>query len=157
MWLWTLAGLMGVGCAAVIVWCVADPPRLPQVSEPASIDGSADDDDAAAVQTVSLEQYQQIWDLDLRQPLYDPPPPPVVTSTPRPQTPTSRPLNVQLVGTIMDSSDSRGIFNVNSQMQIKGLGDQVDGAKIVGITAETVTLLRNGERIVLNLPTKQGL
>ena len=100
----------------------------------------------------------------LRAPLYDPePPPPVSTKPVVPITPPPKPepkLNLTLVGTIIESDKSLAIIaDNNGQFDVKGIGDVLeidpDGIAITNIKPEQVTLTYRGRSTVLILDRKQ--
>ena len=97
----------------------------------------------------------------LRGPLYDPPPPPIaapqVRPTPRPKpTPTLPPLNLTLVGTIIDSEQSLAIIaDAAGNFDVKGVGDSLEltpaGVRIGQIESEVITLEYQGRESTIRL------
>ena len=92
-----------------------------------------------------LASFERAWQLPLRRPLVDPPPPAAVTAR------AVKPgLGVRLIGTIVDGQRPRGVFMVGlANVELKSVGEKAGGAEIVAIDDNTATLTFQGETVIL--------
>ena len=100
----------------------------------------------------SREDVAKLCDRPLRQQLYDPPPPKVEIK-PLP------PLRVELLGTIIEESNSMALVRSETgSVEYKRVGDVVgpieSPAKLVTIDADTITVERATERVTLKVNNK---
>lgn len=114
--------------------------------------------DTAAVERRVLED--RIAAQSLRAPLYDPPPPPVraADAAPRrePASPPTAPLEVTLVGTIIQTDQNLAILADSSgKFDVKGIGETLElspqGITVENIKSEQVTLRFQGRQSTLQL------
>jgi hypothetical protein len=92
----------------------------------------------------TLEDYAVIGRRDLRAPLFDTPP---ATLAPKPPM-----LNVELTGTSVEGANSLAMFRTpDGQIKIAGVGQAIDGAKVVEIKAHSVILRFGSQLIELNV------
>ena len=100
----------------------------------------------------------------LRAPLYDPEPPPVSPTKPKPPAvdiPKTGPrLDWSLIGTIIETNNSLAIIaDANGGFDVKGVGETLelapDGIVITSIQAEQVVLNHQGKTTTLSLERKQ--
>jgi type II secretory pathway component PulC len=99
-----------------------------------------------------LENLQRLASLNLRQPLFDPPPP-----APQPP-PTKTPLAIKLAGTILEAEHSLAILQLpDGKTELKAVGEQCGGATIVRIEQDCVTVSYDGQTVQLTIAApKQG-
>jgi len=100
-----------------------------------------------------LEAFRPIWEIDLRRPLVDPPPP----QKPPPPAPRLPPLRLQLVGTVQESGHSMALLaNPQGVIEVKRVGELLGegraAAEVVAIQAEQVTVRYQNQDIQLRLP-----
>jgi hypothetical protein len=143
-----------VGCAAAAVLVVGWGIRLPAVGErtetkTAAEQPNANEAVANAHNEPSKESFAQLCAVQLRRPLYDPPPPaPEVRQLP--------PLQVQLLGTIIEGENSMAILRseqgkVEYRKQGDAIGPVDSPATVVEIQGDAVVLNRAEERITLRV------
>ena len=147
-----------LGSCAMIYWATAG---LPDYQPNTMIVTS---DERASSEEGSTDQRKpSIVKRELRGPLYDPPPKPVVPKPVVPkQTPKPPPkpkLNWTLVGTLIESGSSVAIVaDETGEFDVKGEGDSLElepqGVQIKSITAEQVTLAFRGAETTLSLDKK---
>jgi hypothetical protein len=99
------------------------------------------------------EDFAQLCDRPLRRPLYDPPPP-------KPEVRQLPPLQVELLGTILEGENSMAILrSEQGQVEYRRKGDSVgpadSPAKLVEIQGDAVLLDRAEERITLKVNSER--
>lgn len=94
-----------------------------------------------------LDQFEALWALNLQQPLYGASVP-VTPTTPAKQ---PMPLSVRLAGTVVEPGHSVAIFVSGGKIILKGVGDQIDQAEVLTITAHGVSLRHRGKEVDLNM------
>jgi hypothetical protein len=104
---------------------------------------------AAKTRFPSRDEVLKLCDRPLRRPLYDPPPP-------KPEVKQLPPLQVELVGTIVEDTNSVALVKTEKgNVEYKRIGDEVgpvEGpAKVIEIKLDEVVLERAAERITLNV------
>lgn len=110
-----------------------------------------------------------VWSRPLLGPLVDPLPPPVVSPpeptvvTPLvPREPTRTPLDVRLVGTILEAGRSMALLADSSgRIHLKRSGETIelpagDTIEVGDILVDQVTVTRRGESVSLTLPPREG-
>lgn len=140
-----LIALLGAGLAATtLLWVV--PLDLPDVGSAAA--GAVSTSAPFCGPAEPLEAYAALWQRDLQQPLYDAPAP----EAPAPPRPA-----VTLLGTAIDPGFTYGIFQTaGGESKLASVGQCVDGAVVVAISADSATL-RLGEReYQLNVVRKEA-
>ena len=101
---------------------------------------------------LSLKEFEPHWNKPLRRPIFDPPP--VVIPPPKKEVPP--PLNVRLVGTIIEPGETVAMLaNARNSLEFKKVGDSWGAGKLLAtITAienSRVTIQYAGETIVLTM------
>jgi hypothetical protein len=110
----------------------------------------------------SLPELEALCQQDLRRPLYDAPPP-VPIAAPPPAPPS--PLPFKLAGTVIEPGRSQALLQMaDGKLQFNRVGDSVggsgtgdNGAQIIEITRESITLKYHGQQQVLSVEKKQPL
>lgn len=106
---------------------------------------------ASGERAPTREDFAQLWDRPLRRALYDPPPPKaVVRELP--------PLNVELLGTIIEAENSMAIVRTEQgRVEYKRVGESIgptdSPASVVEIGPEEIVVERSAERISLHVRT----
>jgi hypothetical protein len=155
--LYAIAGICLLGATGAVYWSTSDisPLRV-------AIDRRESGLPATNVDAMRARANGDEIDLarSLRGPLYDPPPPiaaPQIRPTPRPKpTPTLPPLNLTLVGTIIDPDQSLAIIaDAAGNFDVKGVGDSLEltpaGVRIGHIESEVITLEYQGRESMIRL------
>ena len=143
-----------VGCAVaavlVVAWGAVSPADCDRTETKAAAEQpSAKDVVPNADNEPSKESFAQLCEVQLRRPLYDPPPPaPEVRQLP--------PLQVQLLGTIIEGENSMAILRseqgkVDYRKQGDAIGPVDSPATVVEIQVDAVVLNRAEERITLRV------
>lgn len=98
----------------------------------------------------ALEAYAAIWQRNWKQPLVDPPPPPV----PKVEAPKPPPaLRVKLVGTMIENGTAYGVFlDESKQLKIKAVHETIDGFRIAGIERGKAQLVQGERKVWLEVP-----
>ena len=96
-----------------------------------------------------LEDFAVIYSRDLRKPLFDPKPKRVAKPAPPPP---PKPA-FKLVGTVVEGEDnSLGLFRTrNGETKFKGVGEMIEGAKVLEIREGGVTVQLQGRRIEMKV------
>jgi hypothetical protein len=121
----SLALVAGAGSVVVSAWQI-DPPPIeivtPRVQEL----------NAVAPESPVLNAASPSWERVLRRPLYDPPPPP-----PPQVVVQSRPITVQLIGTVIEPKNSQAFVKQSGgAVELKRVGDQVTPDPADGVVDE---------------------
>lgn len=148
-----LAIVLGVGgCITgtfvAVLWATRVPTTKTSVAP--SVAGSTHPPATAATGDLvppPRDEFAKSWDIPLRRPLYDAPPP-------KPEVRVPPPLAVELLGTIIEGDNSMAIIrSPQGGVEYKRTGDLVgpDGsqASIVEIRGDSIVLDRSEERIIL--------
>jgi len=106
-WLWTIGASMLAAAAGGFARLVTMPLAQPG-SFAASTAGPSTRRASEESSVPTLRSFQPHWSLDLRRPLYDPPPA-VKAEAPKPPPP---PLAVKLAGTVIEPGYSRALLTV---------------------------------------------
>ena len=91
-----------------------------------------------------LASFENLWDRDLRRPLFDPAPAP-----PAPPAAVAPPsLSVRLVGTVTEPGHSQALLMTpEGKLEIKAIGEQSGGAEIVAIDEAGITVRFAGQTL----------
>ena len=96
----------------------------------------------------SLSDFEPIFAMDLRKPLVDPP----KTDPAADALTEDSPLSVRLSGTIIEPGRSVAIFSTGlTKTTIRQVGQEINGAEVVSIESDTVTLRYQGQLRQLKL------
>jgi len=155
--LWLVGSLLWLGVCAALAWGWLDSPELPPVSteraDMAKKQAAESRDSASSVP--DLDRFAAVWSREMQRPLYDPPPeqPP-----PPPPDPPPKPLNIRLLGTMLEPDRRAAMFAVAGEgISVRELGQTVNNgsgdAKILQIEADRVVLEYAGQQRVLTLET----
>ena len=94
-----------------------------------------------------------VWSTSLRRPLVDPPKPVAAAATQAP----APPLTVKLTGTVIEQGRSLAMFvTAAGKIELRGVGEVIEGAKVTEITDEGVRIEHNGRSVMMELPKKEG-
>lgn len=132
--------LLLAALGVMVAWAALSPvPRdLPEA-------GAAPNDDPAGTarddRLPPLAKYAAVYARDLRKPLYDPEPvEKVEESEPTP------PLRIELTGTVVEPGYTYAFFRTRSEpAAMANVGDTVDGAEVVEIASDSVTVRWHGD------------
>jgi hypothetical protein len=70
---------------------------------------------------------------------------------------TAPPLTVKLTGTVIEQGRSLAMFiTAVGKVELKGVGEIINGAKVTEITDAGVRLEHNGRAVMMALPKKEG-
>jgi len=98
-----------------------------------------------------LSAYAVVHARDLRKPLYDPEPIKVVATKPAEPDPP-----VQLIGTVIDTSASFGLFRAKGgQDRFAGVGETVEGAEVLAVAEGSATLRFRGRDMTPKVPKEE--
>jgi hypothetical protein len=97
--------------------------------------------------------FADVAKINLRQPLFDMNVSSQLREAETIESRGSRPA-VNLVGTILEPGHSMGIFiSAAGKTELKTIGEEIDGSKIISIRPATATLIWNNEQVVVAIPT----
>lgn len=152
-WLWIGSAAMGIAAVGVLVmaWVMpyaeAEPDAVMVNVKHAP--KAAHDAVASTVPTAG----DPVWGTSLRRPLVEPPKPTATAET-RAQAP---PLTAKLTGTVIEQGRSLAMFiTAAGKVELKGVGESIEGAQVKEITDRSVRLEHNGRTITMALPKKEG-
>jgi len=122
-------GIASAACALVVVAWRSPPPKvgveIPRIARAGNRATAATKPDT----TISVNPAA--WNRVFRQPLYDPPPPPIQEVVVQP-----RPITVKLVGTVIESDNSQAFLRqASGAVELKRIGDAVTSDKADGVIA----------------------
>lgn len=102
----------------------------------------------AAPQVPPLRVFETVWELNLRTAMYD-------NAAPgRVQERAAFPA--KLSGTIIEPGNSQAMFITATGVEFKSVGDTIADAQVVEITANSVTVLYQGDRLTLVTDNQGG-
>jgi hypothetical protein len=144
--LWTLNLLLAVALAAIAWVAVRGVPRLTAAGE-ALVDPAGQGSAAPHAGVGPLADYLAVADRPLQKPLFDPKPIVAeIKAQPKP------PLRIRLTGTAVDPGYVAAFFTTSQgEMQIARVGETVDGAKVLEITASSATVEWYGDQKQLSV------
>lgn len=96
----------------------------------------------------SLEQFASVWNRDLRRALVD-------AAGAADASPTNQgpPVQFRLVGTVVELGHSYAVLIGSAgRMELKALGESLDGAEVTEIRDGSITVRHNGREVVLQVP-----
>lgn len=97
---------------------------------------------------LTIADFQPLWNLKLRQPLFDPPPAP----PPAPAVVKQPMLAIKLAGIINEPGHCFAMFTMpDGQIEMKAVGDRCGDAEVLSIEDNTVNVRFNGQTIKLKL------
>ena len=114
--------------------------------------------DVARDSKLAIGDFAPVMDMDLRRPLVDQPPPPTaaVHSDDVPPAPPPPP-SFRLAGTIIESGHCMALFTTSTgKTEVKQIGEEMEGAKLLSITDDAATLRWNGREIVVAVDRPAG-
>jgi hypothetical protein len=147
------------GAVGVAAWGLCWPCQVP-AAQPRDRRDSPDDqrDAAATAETLSLDELAKVWDQPLRRPLVDFAPGTAATKAAgsTPGAPAASALNLNLVGTIIESGHSRAVFAMpNGAIELKGVGEIIGpsptGPEVVAIEPKHVVVRFQGQLTTVRL------
>lgn len=129
---------------------VPEPTRLPVAVDDSKESGSS------GPTIPSLSSFEPLWSLPTdRPPASAPKPNPVASST------TVAPvLPIRLVGTIIETGKSMGMFaNATGIVEIRAVGEKIGeepmSAKLLSVSVDSAELQYQGKKVVLKLPKRE--
>ncbi|QNN21550.1 hypothetical protein HED60_04430 [Planctomycetales bacterium ZRK34] len=152
--LWLASAVTLVGAAGSIVLAIQLPLAVPRIDAAVADSTTAPPDTPSQTQgQLDAKRLQKLWNLQLRRPLHDPPPP--APKAPPPP-PPPKPLNVRLIGTIIGSSHSKGLFDLGGgNRQLLAVGQAIETthgpAEIRSITPKAATVHFDNREITLEI------
>ena len=151
---------MGAGSVAVVLWAWLAPIGPPEqhlsaTTKTLSVAARPDAFEAFP----ELSRFAVIWERDVRRRLFAPPPrskpkPEPVEKQKKQRRPKPPPLRVKLLATAIGAQRSYAIFEENSRIRVRGVGQKVGGAAVVGIEPGRVILEHHGRQVARSVPTK---
>ncbi len=151
--LWATASVFTLG--SVVLWVGVW--WYPYETPGTEVGHTAISTDASEVHVAAfppLSSFQSVWGLDLRRPLYDQPAAPVAAAR-RPAVKRGPPLRVKLAGTVVEPGRSMAMFITKAgKVELKAIGERVDGAEVLDITQENVSMRYSGRTVDLKLQKK---
>ena len=139
--LWAAAALLLIAAVGVAAWAVAASPEVEVADIRTAAATRPADGTTADVPEVA-------WATPLRRPLVDPPPVTIAL----PDTQQIAGLGVQLAGTLVEDGDgarSKAVLVAGGETVLRGVGQEVAGAKVVAVGEGRATLLHRGEQVEL--------
>ncbi len=145
--LWLLTAVLTVGGLLIVVVGLRRPYEHPMASAPATPTGQRPQT-VKDSSTPKLSDFSKVWSLDLRRPLYDPPPQPVSEKVVTLAPPAK--LDVQLLGYAVEDNHSLAfLLGPDRKVELLAVGDQIGGATVRSITPDGVTLDHRGQEHLL--------
>jgi hypothetical protein len=142
-----------LAASALVVWAAAQP--LDRAAE-ASLPRPGGTHAPQEVPPVTLASLGTALDTDLRRPLVDRPAPPPVINIASDASAAGAP-SIQLVGTIIEQGHSMALISGTSgKIQLKAVGESVDGAEITAIADDGLTVKWNGAETRVPLRRASG-
>lgn len=142
---WTLAAVLGPVALYTLVR-VVPPPKVESAADAAL-------PEVREVGRVAAVDASLVWSRSLRddlRPPKPPPPPPVVKERAAPQLP-------RLIATFVEADGAWGLFaERGGTTAVKGIGDRIDDAEIVGLSDGSARVVVGGETYVLQVPKPEG-
>ncbi len=144
--LWLVTGIFAVASAfAAIYGLFLSPPALAKGETKPRQSNLSTTQPAYAL---TLADFQPLWNLQLRQPLFDPPPAPA----PAPQAVKAPTLAIKLAGIINEPGHSFAMFTMpDGQIEMKAVGDRCGDVEVLSIEENTVSVRFNGQTVKLKL------
>ncbi len=150
--LWSLTAILALAAAACAFW---------GLTSPVTVDASAPDPRRSTPSTTQsassalppLSAFEPLWSLPLRKPLTDSSTTAGASNNTQPTPPQPAPgasLSFTLVGTIGDSLAM--IRTATGQIEVKSVGEESAGAKIVAIRPYQIDVQFNGQLMTLITP-----
>lgn len=147
--LWLFTALAGSGEILIVLWAI----RAPVTAEtPVPPRGGAADarTGPGTPELPSLEEFEAVWDVRLRQPLFEPPPkpaPPVAGAG------TAAPaIGIRLAGTVLESGRSIAVLLMpGGKLEIRRVGDRAGDVEILAIEADRIVVRQKGRDVTLRL------
>ena len=142
LWLTTAALLLA--CVGVAAWAVLAPL---DDTESAAAGSTATRPATEPSAAEAGEINDAAWSRDLRQPLYDAPPPAAVAP------PAPPPLPVTLLGTAVDAGRAQALLKLpDGRTRFAGVGEVVAGVEVLAVGPGSVEVRFNGRTATLTLP-----
>jgi hypothetical protein len=164
--IWLTAGALALAGAGAVAASVAlplkhPPPRpldLQAAGAPArqaEAPHSAAGDDVAS--TIDLRELRRLCAMDLRRPLFDPPPPAAAESEPQPE--PRIPMSVRLVGTIIEPGRSIAMLqkhdgSITLCAEGRTVDDRGGPVKVIAVKENEVTVEYAGRSHTLQMPAE---
>ena len=153
--LYILSAILLIASASAFALALLLP--TPSVESTNHMDANNDDRPNAVnkqhhAESLTLDSFKPIWDINLQREIFDPPPPQKVERQ-------SPPLAAELTGTAVDPDDaskSLAFFTVQGQTVICGAGEKIglapNLAEVLKIGQEDVKLKYDNKEITLKIP-----
>ncbi|QNN23151.1 hypothetical protein HED60_13015 [Planctomycetales bacterium ZRK34] len=153
-WLWLGSGAMALAAVGVVVMAWALPYAQPDDLAEQMVMRVNHRAKAGGERVVKMPPASDpVWATPLRRPLKEPPKQAVAKSSAAP----APPLTVKLGGTVIESGRCVAMFiTAAGKVELKAVGEVIEGAKVTEITDEGVRLEHNGRDVRMALPKKGG-
>jgi hypothetical protein len=143
--LWTLCGALALAVVVTGAGLVAWPLEGPGDGTAASPTAGGNPITGTTRERLSLSAYACLWEKDLQRPLYDPAP--AVAKPKPPPVP-----GVTLVGTVIEEGFTYALLKTKAgQVKMVSVGQTVEGAQVLVITANSTTIRLGGHEHVLKI------
>ncbi len=135
--------MLAIGTVVVAGIAVLWPLRKPAVDPAAQTNATAAAADFTTIPP--LESFKSVWAVDLRKPLFD-----------GGAGPSNKPaFAAKLAGTVVEPGFSQAMFSLpGGQTEMHKVGDEVAGAEVLEINADSAIVLFDGQRLTLKMETK---
>jgi hypothetical protein len=150
--LWTLSGALALGLVATAGGMALAPLKVPTPGAPPR-PGLDRETPPEPGEPVPLSAYAAAYERNLQRPLYDPKPPVVVKRPP----PPPKPPPVTLKGTMVEPGFVFAVFRTqDGRQRTVRVGEEVEGAELVGVTPGAAVLRFEGREHTLQAPKVGG-
>lgn len=139
---WLFAGsAMMLAAAAAILATALQADIAPHSTASHREDAVASPYETAPQPLPALDAFEPLWIIDLRRPLYDPPP----LQPARAEPPPPPPVHIKLTGTILAPDHALAILELRGgEIRMLGIGEHADGAEILEITPDYIRIMHHG-------------
>jgi hypothetical protein len=148
--LWSTAGVFTAAGLILIIWA-ASGPSLPNLDQETARRNLAGSSVGTSVNSVDVQELEQLALIDLQRPLRDAPPAQLAAAKVIP------PLDIRLTGTIVEPGHSRAMIELaDGTVQLKGVGDVAGDARITEIQQGSIRVEYFGQTQVLAVVKESG-
>ena len=153
--LWTLAAVLAAGALLSAALALLLPVEVAYDEQAAAHQTRPATSQASPDAQLPLQSFAPVWALNLRRPLSDSPPATNTnTQVENPGTTSGSGAPFILVGTIGDSLAM--VSTASGVVELKGVGEQAHGAKIIAIRPAQVDIEMGGARMTVTKPREPG-
>ncbi len=148
--LWVTATLFAGLIAATVLWVWLTPVAVPDAVQNGGAMAVSTDPSHDPTQP-AWKDYAKVVEIELRRPLYDPPP------APPPPPPAKPALTIKLTGVILDPGRELAVFQTRSgSVEMVGIGQRIEKARLISIKQGGVVVEYLGEQVQLSLSDDGG-